>query len=264
MDDFTSLSRTIERVVGIRTSQYKEDYIKRRVLSRMRISGKETFKDYHHLLISDDAEKESLKNALTINVTEFFRDPEVFKAVSQKVLPEIIGKQKKIRIWCAGCATGEEAYSYAILVREYMRMNPVDVRIYATDIDSAVLGKAREGTYDIKSLKNLTEQQIRRYFTLREDGRYELKPMVKEDVRFSNHDLTSGIPAARFLDLVSCRNVTIYFNENQKRDLAALFYEALSHDGYYVMGKTEYLLRESEAHFTPVDSIQKIYRKTPI
>lgn len=263
MDDFTSLNRTIERVVGIRTSQYKEDYIKRRVLSRMRISGKETFEDYHRFLILDNGEKESLKNALTINVTEFFRDPDVFRAVGQKVLPDVLGTRKKIRIWCAGCATGEEAYSYAILVREYMRMSPVDATIYATDIDRVVLDRAREGVYDIKALKNLTEQQIRRYFTLREDGKYEVKPTLKEIVRFSHHDLMSGIPAARFLDLVSCRNVTIYFNEKQKKDLATLFYEALSQGGYYVMGKTEYLLRESEGLFTPVDSMQKIYGKSP-
>jgi chemotaxis protein methyltransferase CheR len=261
MDDFASLNRTIERIVGIRTSQYKEDYIKRRVLSRMRISGNETFDEYHRYLISHEAEKEDLRNALTINVTEFFRDPEVFTAVGQKVLPEVLKKKNRIRIWCAGCSTGEEAYTYAMLVRDLMLTHEVDCTIIATDIDRMVLEKAKQGIYEGRSLKNMTESQIKRHFTLREDGKYEVKPEVKALVRFSYHDLMSGVPAARFLDLVSCRNVTIYFNEQQKTDLALLFHGALGQGGYYVMGKTEYLGRDVEHLFTPFDSLQKIYTK---
>lgn len=259
MDEFATLNRTIERIVGIRTSQYKEDYIRRRVLSRMRISGNETFEAYHRYLLSNEAEKEQLRNALTINVTEFFRDREVFTAVGQRVLPEILKKKTRIRIWCAGCSTGEEAYTYAILARNIALTHEIDCTIIATDIDRTVLEKAKAGVYEGRSLKKMTSSQIKRHFNLRADGKYEVKPEVRALVRFSQHDLMSGVPAARFLDLVSCRNVTIYFNEQQKADLTRLFHGALGQGGYYVMGKTEYLGRDVENLFTPFDSFQKIY-----
>lgn len=259
MDEFTALNRTIERVVGIRTSQYKEDYIKRRVLSRMRISGNESFEAYHRYLLSNEAEKENLRNALTINVTEFFRDREVFTSVGQRVLPEILKKKTRVRIWCAGCSTGEEAYTYAMIVRDLMLLREIDCTIIATDIDRTVLEKAKAGVYEGRSLKKMMPSQIKRFFNLRDDGKYEVKPDVMAMVRFSQHDLMSGVPAGRFLDLVSCRNVTIYFNEQQKADLARLIHSALTPGGYYVMGKTEYLGRDVESLFKPFDSVQKIY-----
>ncbi|QYZ78023.1 protein-glutamate O-methyltransferase CheR [Methanofollis formosanus] len=261
MDDFAALNRTIERVVGIKTSNYKEDYIRRRVLSRMRISGNESFADYHKYLLSEADEKDLLRNALTINVTEFLRDPEVFSLVRQQVLPEILKKKTRIRIWCAGCATGEEAYTYAMLARDLSFTHEIDCTIYATDIDRKVLEKAREGVYDARALKNLNERQIQRHFTRTEDGKYEAKPELKSLIRFSHHDLMTNIPAARFLDLVSCRNVTIYFNEKQKTDLVRMIHGSLGMGGYYVMGKTEYLGREVEDLFAPFDPIQKIFIK---
>lgn len=261
MDDFAALNRTIERVVGIKTSNYKEDYIRRRVLSRMRISGNGSFADYHKYLLSEEGEKDLLRNALTINVTEFLRDPEVFSIVRERVLPEILEKKTRVRIWCAGCATGEEAYTYAMLARDLSFTHEIDCTIYATDIDRKVLEKAREGVYDARALKNLKEKEIKKHFIHRDDGKFEAKPELKAMIRFSYQDLMSNIPAARFLDIVSCRNVTIYFNEAQKTDLVRMIHDALRMDGYYVMGKTEYLGRDVEGLFAPFDPIQKIYTK---
>ena len=262
MDAFASLQKSIERLVRIRCSNYKEDYIKRRILSRMRLTNTADFEAYHKYLLATPEEVDLLRNALTINVTKFFRDPEVFEVLRREVLPDLAARHGSIRIWCAGCATGEEPYSLAILAHDLAALRDgVNVTIYATDIDAVVLEKAKAGIYDRKALENVDERQLRRHFISREDGTFEVRPHLKEIIKFRQHDLMSGVPIARYLDAVSCRNVTIYFTERQKNELTRLFHGALAVDGYYVMGKTEYLGREVEHLFKPYNIMQKILRK---
>ncbi|MCK8519774.1 CheR family methyltransferase [Methanoculleus sp. 7T] len=262
MDAFLSLQRSIEKLVGIKCSNYKEDYIKRRILSRMRLTNTEDYEAYHKYLLANPQEIDLLRNALTINVTKFFRDPEVFEVLQREVLPDLARRGRSIRIWCAGCATGEEPYSIAILMHELMALHrDIGVTIYATDIDAVVLQKATAGIYDRKSLENVDERRIRKHFISRDDGTFEVRPHLKDLVKFRQHDLMSGVPIARYLDAVTCRNVTIYFTEEQKNELAHLFHSALAADGYYVMGKTEYLGREVEHLFAPYNVMQKILRK---
>jgi chemotaxis protein methyltransferase CheR len=262
MDAFMSLQKSIERLVRIKCSNYKEDYIKRRILSRMRLTDTADFEAYHKYLLANPQELDLLRNALTINVTKFFRDPEVFEAIRREILPDLVRRRGSIRIWCAGCATGEEPYSIAILVHELMALHKdVSVTIYATDIDTVVLQKAAAGVYDRKALENVDEKKIRKHFISHDDGTFEVRPHIKDLVKFRQHDLMSGAPISRYLDVVTCRNVTIYFTEKQKNDLTHLFYSALAVDGYYVIGKTEYLAREVEHLFTPFNVMQKILRK---
>ncbi|WP_292727107.1 protein-glutamate O-methyltransferase CheR [Methanoculleus sp.] len=262
MDAFMSLQKSIEKLVRIKCSNYKEDYIKRRILSRMRLTDTADFEAYHKYLLANPQELDLLRNALTINVTKFFRDPEVFEAIRREILPDLVRRRGSIRIWCAGCATGEEPYSIAILVHELMALHKdVTVTIYATDIDAVVLQKAAAGVYDRKALENVDEKKIRKHFISHDDGTFEVRPHIKGLVKFRQHDLMSGVPISRYLDVVTCRNVTIYFTEKQKNDLTHLFYSALAVDGYYVIGKTEYLAREVEHLFTPFNVMQKILRK---
>jgi chemotaxis protein methyltransferase CheR len=262
MDAFASLQRSIERLVRIKCSNYKEDYIKRRILSRMRLTNTADFEAYHKYLLANPQEIDLLRNALTINVTKFFRDPEVFEVLRREVLPDLATRRKSIRIWCAGCATGEEPYSIAILAHELIALHPdLNVTIYATDIDTVALEKAKAGIYDRKTLENVDEHQLRKHFISRDDGTFEVRPHLKEIIKFRQHDLMSGVPIARYLDAVTCRNVTIYFTERQKNELARLFHGALAADGYYIMGKTEYLGREVEHLFASYNITQKIFRK---
>ncbi|MDD2473546.1 MULTISPECIES: CheR family methyltransferase [unclassified Methanoculleus] len=262
MDAFASLQRSIEKLVQIQCSNYKEDYIKRRILSRMRLTNTADYEAYHKYLLANPEEINLLRNALTINVTKFFRDTEVFEVIRRDVLPDLARRRDTIRIWCAGCATGEEPYSIAILVHELMALHPgVSVTIYATDIDAVVLQKAAAGIYDRKALENVDEKRIRKHFISHDDGKFEVRPHIKDLVKFRKHDLMSGVPIARYLDAVTCRNVTIYFTEKQKNDLTHLFYSALANDGFYIIGKTEYLSREVESLFTPYNTMQKIFRK---
>ena len=261
-DGFAVLKRYIEQTLKIQCSNYKEDYIKRRLLSRMRSTGTSAYDEYLRYLREHPPELENLRNALTINVTEFFRDADVYHLLRKEVFPALFKGRKTLRIWCAGCSTGEEPYSLAMILSE---INAADKtlsgQIFATDIDEVVLKKAKDGIYSEKAMGKLSEARIHRHFTRLPDGTYQVKPHLQSIIRFRPHDLMSGQPTSRFLDMISCRNVTIYFTEKQKDELAKTFHSALVPGGYYVMGKTEYLGREVEGLFTPFNSIQKIYRK---
>jgi chemotaxis protein methyltransferase CheR len=262
MDDFGLLIRFIEHTLGIRCKNYKEDYIKRRLLSRMRSTDSSTYQDYHNYLKANPAELEKLRNALTINVTEFFRDSDVYEVIKKEIFPALIKQRKRLRIWCAGCSTGEEPYSIAMILSDLIDQNPqISAQIYATDIDQVVLQKAKDGLYPSKTMVKLSESHIRRHFTKLADGNFLVKPHVKELIRFRPHDLMSGVPVAQWLDLITCRNVTIYFNEQQKDSLARMFHGALGSRGFYIMGKTEYLGRTLENLFEPYNSLQKVFIK---
>jgi chemotaxis protein methyltransferase CheR len=149
-----------------------------------------------------------------------------------------------------------------MILADLMAQNPgISAQVFATDIDKIVLAKAQEGIYTPKAMVKLSEAQIHRHFTRLPEGNYQVKPNLQELIRFRPHDLMSGVPVSRWLDLVICRNVTIYFNEKQKDDLVKVFHGALVSDGFYIMGKTEYLGRQVEDLFAAHNSLQKIYRK---
>lgn len=262
MDDFERLLAAIEEHLSIRCGQYKQAYIKRRLYSRMNSRDIKDYGEYQKILLSDPEEREKLKNALTINVTKFFRDPDVFEAVKRDLLPSILKTKTRIRIWSAGCSSGEEPYSYAIILAElaffHKEMNSL---VIATDIDREILKKAAEGVYDPSALENLSESQKRRHFTRRPDGKFEVKPAIKEMVRFQNHDLMAGAPVSRGFDIISCRNVTIYFTDQQKNDLNRMFHGALAPNGFYIMGLSEYLGKEVAPLFTPYRAREKIFTR---
>jgi chemotaxis protein methyltransferase CheR len=262
MDEFTALKQHIEQILKIQCGNYKEDYIKRRLLSRMRSTNTANYTDYLKYLKANEPELEILRKALTINVTEFFRDQDVYESLRNAVLPDLFRQRKRIRIWCAGCSTGEEPYSIAMILSDLMAQNKeLSAQIFATDIDKIVLAKAQEGIYSQKAMVKLTPSQTQRHFTKLPDDTYQVKPHLKELIRFRPHDLMSGAPVTRWLDLITCRNVTIYFTEPQKDELARLYHGALVADGYYIMGKTEYLGRQVEHLFTAKNSVQKIFVK---
>jgi chemotaxis protein methyltransferase CheR len=228
----------------------------------MRSTSCISYHDYLNYLKANPAELEKLRNALTINVTEFFRDSDVYEVIRKEIFPALIQHRKRLRIWCAGCSTGEEAYSLAMILSDLIVQNPqVSAQIYATDIDQVVLQKAKEGIYPPKTMVKLSESQIRCHFTKLPDGNFLVKPHLKELVRFRPHDLMSGVAVAQWLDLITCRNVTIYFNEQQKDSLARMFHGALGSRGFYIMGKTEYLGRTLENLFESYKSLQKVFIK---
>lgn len=211
-------------------------------------------------------EEDRLIGSLLIKVTDFFRDPAAFDHLRERVLPELIAHAREdgeeLRFWSAGCATGEEAYSLAILVSEALRAEAgshVPVRIFATDLDGPAIGFARRGGYSTEALGNVPAELRERYFTLT-DGAYVVTQELRDLIVFGEHDLGGRPPFPR-VDLVLCRNVLMYFSaELQQRALQAFAF-SLRPGGYLVLGSAENA-RALEASFTPESSALRIYRRT--
>jgi chemotaxis protein methyltransferase CheR len=181
--------------------------------------------------------------------------------LKEKIFPEFFSS-KTARIWSAGCATGEEPYSLAILANECKSRSTKDlqVTIYASDVDRDALAKAARGKYDLKSLQGVEQSLVDKYFA-REGELFSVKDFVKQSVRFERHDLMTS-PSHQNLDLVLCRNVMIYFSRESQQKIHMHFYDSLKEGGYLVIGKTEMLSGEPSKKFVCVDSGTRIYKKT--
>ncbi|MGB3683883.1 MAG: CheR family methyltransferase [Rubrobacteraceae bacterium] len=249
---------------GVDFRSYKRPTIMRRLGRRMAANDCESIAEYSAYLEENPEEYRHLVSAFLIKVTEFFRDPALFEHLREEVLPQLIEeareKDNQLRIWSAGCATGEEAYSLAILVSETLGREAglFNVRIFATDIDEEAIRFARSGIYPPSALEGLTEDQIERYF-VEENGAYQVKKQVRGMIIFGEHDLARRSPFPQ-IDLVMSRNVLIYFSNDLQRRALQLFAYSLRDEGYLVMGKAESpsLLNE---FFTPLDRDSKVYRR---
>ena len=262
---FEAIKRRIFEVRGLDAQQYKDTYLKRRLAVRMRANSVETYMDYLQVLKNNLGEFDPLMDSLTINVTEFFRNPDTYKAI-ESVFHDLITEKKNhdrnlIRIWSAGCSSGEEPYSLAILLSEILgeEVGKYNITIHATDIDPIILKKAKAGLYKPEILQNMGEARINKYFK-RADENYVIKDNIKKMVRFSKLDLIADKKSKSF-DMVLCRNVVIYFSRELQERLYMDFYESLNHNGYFVMGKTETLVGESLKRFKSVNKNERVYQK---
>jgi len=265
---FRGLIDYVSRESGVDLRQYRESYLRRRIELRMKLLGLKDFGEYLRFLKSRGKEEvTNLINTIAINVTEFMRDKTPFEFLMNEVLPEIAAKKAKvsskvIRVWSAGCSFGEEPYSIAISILETLGDGWM-ISIYATDIDDDCLTAAREGFYRASQLKNLDGSLITKYFDVVSGG-YRVKSVLKKCVKFKKHDLTTEKPVSKFLDIIFCRNVMIYFNEQQKVKVVNDFYESLVDGGYLVIGKSETLPSEVKDKFECVNLREKFYRKKRI
>ena len=248
--------------VGHDFSGYKEQTFTRRVQRRMQFIGL-GLEDYVQRLRTDPAEVELLFHDLLIGVTTFFRDQETFDTLAQIVLPQLFegkGADNAVRIWVPGCATGEEAYSLAILLREYMAnltATPT-VQIFATDIDEAAIAVARNGRYPAQLLKDVSHARLERFFTAA-DGTYLVRKEVRDLCTFSAHSVIRDPPFSR-IDLVSCRNLLIYLDTDLQARVIPAFHYALARGGYLLLGGSEMVTRHGEL-FTPIDKRHRIFQR---
>lgn len=264
--EFSILLKYINDHRGLDCKQYKTNYLKRRIGVRMRARATPRYVDYLQLLKRDPDEYRQLLNDLTINVTEFFRDPDVYVAIRDQLLPEILeykrGKRSNtIRIWSAGCATGEEPYSLAMLAYEcFSRQKEKDywiARITATDLDDNSLQAARLGRYPVINV--LPGDQPERYFEREGEG-WRVRNDILHMVKFYKADLMSR-PTHRFMDMVVCRNVLIYFEKEMQKKLLLSFHQSLRRDGFLVLGKSEAIVGTVGTQFEPYLRRERIYRK---
>jgi two-component system CheB/CheR fusion protein len=248
--------------VGHDFSGYKEQTFTRRVQRRMQFIGL-GLEDYVQRLRTDPAEVELLFHDLLIGVTTFFRDQDTFDSLAQTVLPRLFegkGADNAVRIWVPGCATGEEAYSLAILLREYMTNLPVTptVQIFATDIDEAAIAVARSGRYPALLLKDVSSARLERFFTAA-DGTYQVRKEVRGLCTFSAHSVIRDPPFSR-IDLVSCRNLLIYLDTDLQARVIPAFHYALMPGGYLLLGGSEMVTRHGEL-FAPIDKRHRIFQR---
>lgn len=238
---------------------YKMNTLKRRIKMRMNLKKCKTVEEYYDLISESDEEYRDLINALTVNYTFWFRDELVWNEVLKVIHDKAKAGNKHIRIWSAGCATGEEAYSLAILAMRVQNLIPdVRITIHATDIDEVALNAAREGKYH-KDRVNLDDSKIRKYFNgLGHD--VKIKDELKNMVTFTKLDLAKDLYPSK-LDLILCRNVMIYFEKTLQSQIYQDFYYNLMKDGYLVTGNTENL-PQNVRHLYEMENMEKhIYRK---
>lgn len=254
----------IER--GIDFSKYNKEMLKRRVAKRMLANGVSNYSDYLRILFNKPEEEyEELLDALTVNVSEFFRDPGLFEGFND-ILMNIVDDKKtrgdcSINIWSAGCAKGEESYSIGILLSEILKeeISRFKIKILATDIDKRCITYAKRGKYQQGSLKNVNKKILEKYFTP-VGKEYTVNPEVKNLVTFWYHNLVADKPFTN-IDIIFCRNVFIFMTRSLQEHLIMNFYKALKPDGYLILGAVELLLGEARMMFVEVNSNAKVYRK---
>lgn len=262
--EFTDLKTIIKRKLGFNCDGYKQAHLKRRLAVRLRANSSPSYKEYAMILLKNESESVKLKEALTVNVTELFRNPETYETFSRVGLPELIKTKednRTIKVWSAGCSNGEEPYSIAIMILEFLgyRANKYNISILGTDIDDDSLITAECGVYKPKQLEKISKERLDRFFIKQGDD-YTVADDVRNIVHFKNHDIISG-PRLYGFDIIFCRNVTIYFDKNLQEELYMKFYDSLNEGGYFLMGKTETLIGKTGGLFKPVDIKERIYRK---
>lgn len=244
-------------------SQYKHNMIQRRVERRMAVTTIDRIEDYVKFLQKTPLEAETLFRELLIGVTSFFRDPEAFAAVQAQVIPQICAGKSPgtiIRVWVAGCSTGEEAYSLAMLLQEYLEEQklPLKVQIFATDIDNEAVGRARSGVYPDSIAADVSPERLARFFTL-EGATYRVRKSIRDLVVFAKQDILKDPPFFK-LDLLSCRNLLIYLSSDLQKRLFPLFHHALNQNGALLLGTSESIGNFGES-FGVVDKKWKVYRR---
>lgn len=263
--EFALLRSVIKKKIGFNCDDYKKGHLKRRLAVRLRANNSKSYKEYSEILVRNESELPKLKEALTINVTELFRNPETYEAFSIIALPDLIKAKignKTLKVWSAGCSNGEEPYSIAIVLREFLgtTARKYNISILGTDIDEDSLRKAESGTYRSEQLEKISRKRLEWSFIKKNDNSYQVADEIRTIVKFKHHDMISG-PRLSGFDVIFCRNVTIYFEQKLQERLYLDFYNALNEGGYFVMGKTETLVGPAGKLFKPVDSRERIYKK---
>jgi chemotaxis protein methyltransferase CheR len=253
---------------GFRLEGYKDKCVKRRITLRIRSTQCHSVEEYLFLLQQNKHEVENLCRVLTIHVSHFFRNPPTFKKLEEVILPDLFSrvaalKRDSITIWSVGCASGEEPYSLALILKDRFSdyLSLLRVEIIGTDLDERVLAKARNGIYGTERLVEVPAGMLDRYFHKSGDC-YRLDEKIRDMVTFCRADLFSD-PTYRECDIILCRNVLIYFERPQQEAILTAFANVLSDNGLLVLGKSETLVGEARKRFLTVCPTERIYRVTP-
>lgn len=260
---FEALLDYLKRSRGVDLTGYKRPSLTRRFTRLMNAASIEDYADYISYLEASPGEVSRLLDTILINVTGFFRDPTAWEMLQKEVIPRLLAAKKSddpIRIWSAGCATGEEAYTIAMILGEAIGVDAVRerVKIHATDLDEDALTYARQAFYTEREIQGVPQAYLDKYFE-RVNGRYGMDKNLRRGVIFGRHDLIQDVPISR-LDLLTCRNVLMYFNAEVQSRILSRFHFALNPGGFMMLGKAEMLVGRNTP-FIPVDLRRRIFIK---
>ncbi|KQB42750.1 CheR family methyltransferase [Flavobacterium aquidurense] len=263
---FQEIIKILRHHSGVDFTYYKQTTIRRRIARRMALSKIASLRDYLKVLQSDKLAPEDLFNDLLIPVTEFFRDTKIFQTMREKVFPLLTSRitdENAIRIWIAGCSTGEEAYTIAIALHEYLGENleGKEIQIFASDISEIAIAKARIGFYRKSQMRNVSETILTKYFTASTNG-YKIKRQIRDLCIFAVHNFLTDPPFAR-MDLITCRNVFIYMDSLLQKKSLTTFHYALKENGFLLLGKSETAVPAAEL-FQPFEKAGKIYTRKQV
>lgn len=263
-DNYKKIFALLRMQTGHDLSQYKFSTIQRRIERRMTIHQIKGLSEYLHFLETTADEVDALFHELLIGVTRFFRDEEAFSAVEKEVMPRLFsGKNtdKPVRVWSTGCSTGEEAYSIAMIIKEYTEAHKLEnpIQIFATDIDNHAIQKARIGRYPSGIINDMSAERLQRFFTVDADGSYQVKKTLRDMLIFSDQDVLADPPFSK-LDFVICRNLMIYLNRDLQHKLIALFHYAMVTDGVLFLGTSE-SIGNHELLFARLNPKMKLFLK---
>jgi len=253
--DFIRFIENIKKKTAIDLSLYKEAQMKRRLTTLRLKHGHSSFDTYYEALVQQPSMLEEFLDRMTINVSEFWRNPQRWDILRQRFLPEMIGANSKLKIWSAACSTGEEPYTLAMILDDLGALKKTS--LLATDLDQGVLKKANQGYYLDRSVRDVPSAFLKKYF-LEEEGVYSVKDELKRAVAFKQQNLLYD-PFDTEFDLIVCRNVMIYFTEEAKHDLYHKFAKALKKGGLLFVGSTEQIFTPSQYGFETADTF--FYRK---
>ena len=261
--DIKEIHQLVLKKTGVNFANYKQTTVNRRILRRMSLNKLKSLAEYGHFLRNNNLEIDALYKDLLINVTSFFREPNFFKALGNTVFPEIFRNRKEnepIRIWVPACSTGEEPYSIAITLFEFLKEKSLStqIQIFATDLNEDAVSKARTAVYSKAVLLNISAIRLKNYFVKVEGGYQVIKP-IKDVCIFATHNLLKDPPFSR-MDLISCQNVMIYLEANPQKKILQAFHYALKPTGYLLLGKSETVGNSNEL-FEQMDKDMKFYTK---
>ena len=238
-DLYEQFKDKVYKKTSINLSSYKETQMKRRITSLASRNGFNDLLQYFDMIDKNKDKFDEFINFLTINVSEFFRNPDQWKLVQEKLLPSLMNNNKDLKIWSAACSTGEEPYTIAMILSTLLPLNKITV--HATDIDDGAMAKAKLGIYSQASLKNVPPALKEKFFKKNNDGKFEISNEIKSRIVFKKHNLLKD-PFISSCDLIVCRNVMIYFTEEAKSQIYQNFSNSLKPDGVLFVGATEQII----------------------
>lgn len=250
MEGYEIFKEKVYKKTGINLSSYKERQMKRRIESLITRNNFSSFDSYFNAINKDPKLLDEFINYLTINVSEFYRNPQQWETLEKNIIPNLLKTKSKLKIWSSACSTGEEPYSLVMLLSKFFPLK--EISILATDIDEGALNKAKIGIYSSKSLENLPKSFISSFFDQYNDS-YKIKEEVKRQVTFKKFNLLAD-EYPKQCDLILCRNVMIYFTEEAKNEMYKKFHDSLSNEGILFVGSTEQIILPNRYNLTPVQT----------